>query len=210
MSRKKKRTSDVTAFPLCHSTVDITSFARARRQLLSTVAHTSRGTRNARRNKSPGALFSLLVYDVSRNNDDIAKPWTRVSRFSMAPRCLFALNERRNCREASPMLERRLFYPLLPLIHFPCSSILPASPTIATTAGLRTLTVDIKGDREVLSRPRDHSAEGLNGLIEFDQVLTRVIAVEMIGAFREINVIFNTHAIISKKALSESYISPIL
>lgn len=71
----------------------------------------------------PGSL--LFARNVSRNNDDIAKPWTRVSQFSMAPlisrapRCLFALNERRNCREASPMLERRLFcrpsFPFIPL-----------------------------------------------------------------------------------------------
>lgn len=99
--------------------------------------HIPRGTRNAKRNKSPGSLLSAR--NVSRNNDDIyyiAKPWTRVSRFSMAPlisrapRCLFALNERRNCREASPMPERRLFWPPSsppsPSSTFQRSSILPS------------------------------------------------------------------------------------
>lgn len=92
-------------------------FARSReRETLATFCSRTFFAELAARNAINLPTLPLTTFRVARNND-IAKPWTRVSRFSMAPlisrahRCLFALNERRNCREASPMPERRLFRP---------------------------------------------------------------------------------------------------
>lgn len=113
----KKRAPDVMAFPLAaiQPSILLRSFARTR-DAIATFCSRTFFAELAVRNAINLPTLSFTTFHIARNND-IAKPWTRVSRFSMAPlisrarQCLFALNERRNCREASPMPERRLFRP---------------------------------------------------------------------------------------------------
>lgn len=77
-----------------------------------------------------------------------------------ALRCLFALNERRNCREASLAPERLLFRPATRRSSFTQQS--------RQWRVFVTLTIDIKGNREVLSQPCEYWTGRLNRMIEFE------------------------------------------